>query len=283
MELSDTGRRVFLGEKGPPPAPAAAVRGPTPVFVLLGHGRENLVAPGDRPIIPPNTFLVTVVECSIISPVDRPGKLLEYLHAHPDQANNPIRFKADIERGVGFRIRIYIPGDRYPDLMYNPFSVQTNTNKIYLSGIVPLNRVEDRHVDLMKNGHVMTSAETKQQVIERSFEISVEPTIPFILARDPAMLSRYESSVKSVMELLGPGVYYAPICRAVPLGTDPARIRLVREYSSGIQGTRGAKRSTKGYRTRRDRRKRTSIGGKRVRTRKRMVADSTTRRRRFLY
>jgi hypothetical protein len=262
-------------------APAAAARAAAmaavPMFVMLGHGSEKLVDPEDRPILPADTILVTAVECSISSPLHFPQVLLRYLHEHPEHAADPIRFKSEIERRVRFGIRIYKSGDRYPNLLYNPYAIQKSSKTVYLSGVVPLKRVTTGDVRLMDAGLVYPGAEDDNALIEMSFGISETPSVADVIANKD-ILSEFKS-VTEIIETLGPGVYYFPLCRDVAEGSDPARIELVRSYSTGIQRTRGAKRSTKGYRTRRNRRKSASPGGKKVRTQKRRLAPPTTRRR----
>lgn len=268
MELSDIGRRFFLGEKGPPPAPAARAapaafprvdaKGLT--YILLGHGNEDVVDMRARPRLPKGVTLVTVVDCGLVTPLERPGKMLKYLSENPEKRPYPELYQREISAGVGFPIHVYREGEQYPRLAFDPYAYQQGTMRFYLSGVVPVRSVDKDDIELMQNGSPKTNDAIRD--LTRSFKRSKFPTLDMVLkARVPLI------PIEQIFERLGGGVYYFVACRA-SAGPPKANIPAIQVESARLQEEKlwraGSRRRTAQKRRKVGRRKRRSTRRRRI-------------------
>lgn len=223
------------------PAPATDSN----VYIMLGHGGEDLVDPKERYVIPPGFTLVTLSVCGVSTYTKNVKALMTKFKAlralGADKLRNPKANSADIERRLGFPIRVYNPGDRYPLLRY--WSTAVHGDKYLLSGIVDLDKLTDADITASYTPRQFTGSQAdianahRKNVANRVYEGS-------------PMQEIFNAFPKG-------GVFYFTACRnIVDESAPPEKIQLVREFSDEQQRrTGGTKSRTKRMKKRLTRRR----------------------------
>jgi hypothetical protein len=207
----------------------------TPVYIMLGHGDEELLPPKYRLTVPRGITLVTITECGVLSYDSNIGRLMDVLHdlrtRRPDVIRDPRKHKLYLQRLLGFEIHVYKPGDQFPLLRYS--STSNFSNGYELSGIVDLDTLTDADIGSTYTvtpysgpGNTMTN----DDLID-AYRKSIHPQ-----AHNP--YRRVE--IQEVFDYFREGVFYFTACRDVDereLRDYPGRLQVVRQFSENQQRT----------------------------------------------
>lgn len=225
-------------------------------FLILGHGFEEPEEYDIRQVLPANTYLVTTSECGVsTTSAHDMFPMIEAMLAQPDMFKDPKTHLEHITHLVRKGLRILGPGDPYPFLKTNlVINVNSDTtgylakSGIYKLPLTPTDfsiwpdgvaipddmRDEARYVvpfarkigvyvrganseDLLKNiqtaysGAVFPSKEKVNQVVQ------TDRDYPTGLIRLGILQQQFTKTLPEMFDMLGPGVYYYPICRAIKL------------------------------------------------------------------
>lgn len=216
-----------------------------PIYIMLGHGAENPVDFDKREIFPTGPLgpwstqpfmLVTSTECGSTTTSNQLSHLIEVLKANKELAKDPYTNRDELGRLLGFEIRVYKPGDRYPSLLFAPKSFHRNDSVYDLSGVVNLNALRESDIEFIK--HPESVAEkSEKEIIAKSWEKSLYPKKEDIKSLNDRILEA--TPVEFVFSALGPGIYYFPVCRFFEPKNFPAvNPRLIQHRSTQQQQTR---------------------------------------------
>lgn len=217
------------------------------LFLILGHGHENVIPYESRNTLPAGTYIVTLSECGIITQM---WQLYNTMRAFMDKSNedvlrDPISNKELINdllnkplaggRLGNTQIRIYGPGENYPDIytdLYAFFKSERSTAK---SAASPATAAKsgvytfplDPETFLLQpeqpeNSIARVAGDPKK--LEVIYSGSIFP--PQKMQGD----SQLRFPIKELIEKFGPGVYYYPICRAPIVSPELFDIRAFKEF-----------------------------------------------------
>lgn len=206
------------------------------LFLISGHGYEKIIPYESRKTLPAQTYLVTMSECGIPSKL---WQLYNTMRAFMDKSNetvlrDPISNKEQIDRLINMeagthpansRIRIYGPGEPYPDIytdFYAFFRSQGSAGKsgLYTFPLDPLTFI----LQPEKPEDNVSRIVGDPTVLDPLYRGSIFP--PKEMQGD----SELRFSIDELIKKFGPGVYYYPICRAQFESPQPFDIKEFREY-----------------------------------------------------
>lgn len=213
-----------------------------PVYIMLGHGTEIPVDFHKRNTLPPPPWsptaeftLVTSTECGRTTTSEQLSHLIEVLKANEALARDPYTNREELSRILGFEIRVYKRGDRYPKLFYKPKSFHANDTLYDLSGVVNLKSLTDDDITFIRNPK-STSGKSEMDIIYESWNKSRFPKKGDITSLDDENLRL--TPIETVLGSLGPGIYYFPVCRHFdPAHFPRANPNLIKHLSTQQQQT----------------------------------------------
>jgi ankyrin repeat protein len=182
-------------------------------YIVMGHGYEK---PG-RFVVPPGCTLVLTEECGMLGTI--PFYVMETMSRYDDIWGDPVKHKADIERLLRRRIRIYNAGQKAPRLFTNLLSNHSEKPGIYQpSGIhsLPLNladitfnpdavgdkRYETRDAALTFRGAVFGSVEDKTWYAQEELFRRLPGVHYNMLCRESRISSDYKGEAVSLAYVL---------------------------------------------------------------------------------
>jgi hypothetical protein len=225
-----------------------------PIYLILGHGTEKVIDPNEREKLPEGYTLVTYSEAGNASFMEEVCKTLHLFKnlENRELLANPVENRKALEEELNHSVRIYKQGYGIPELNVSPLTYWDfyNNNIHYyqfnISGIYqfPLaketafdspfyNISTDNQEKLMTNEMIrkilgqcpenivyMNWKDFKGPVIHKLYENALYPPedeLDKMAIFNPSPLAlgnKFKISLKSLMEKLGPGIYYYIICRA---------------------------------------------------------------------
>lgn len=210
----------------------------TPIYLILGHGTEEIIDFDKRPILPPGYTLVTVSECGIVSTKDEVCPIVDAFadSTKEEILSHPQENKKEIQELMGNKgIHVYRSGNKYPKLnihFYLDWHDDTQTT-IMKSGLYkfPINSLlfkisegdtvcKRAFKTLKPYQGTLESFLPIDYAVREQFEGSLIPTVSeaegvFSLTKK---VSSYQKNLtynlESIFERGGPGVYFFVICRS---------------------------------------------------------------------
>jgi len=216
-------------------------------FLILGHGEEEIVEFGERPVLPAGYTLVTIEECGIVTTEENVCPLVEAFSQEVNRAifQDPRANKATIERFMrGKGIHIYNAGNRYPRLSIQFFLdwptpthtkiSKTGTYRFPLDGaafqVGPGGTFQERMFKLIGPYTGYMDDLPADFNAREMFDGSIVPTLERV--EEVYAATRSSSQIKkaltipleTVFETGGPGVYYYVVCRSPRLALSPRQL-----------------------------------------------------------
>jgi len=202
-----------------------------PIYLVSGHGDE-IIDFERRPILPEGYKVVTFCNCNEFVDLEKMYSIFR-LFNQDDPQTQEILMNPEVLQNIpqfrNYNIRIYNPGQRIPNIMTSLITSWTEdkdsdkTAYICKSGIFKypissdkLYNKSDDFVSTLKNGSIPAFGfcSDKDTSIEKAQEGSLLEEIPKVIRSAYMSTSRKASfSSSMIMQGLGPGIYYFPICR----------------------------------------------------------------------
>lgn len=212
------------------------------LFLISGHGHENVIPYESRNTLPAGTHIVTLSKCGIITQM---WQLHNTMRAFMDKSNedvlrDPISNKERINallnmpladgRPGNTQIRIYGPGENYPDIytdLYAFFGSRGSGAKSAAakSGVYTFPLDPETFLlqpEQPENSIARVAGDPKK--LEDLYSGSIFP--PKEMQGD----SQLRFPIKELIEKFGPGVYYYPICRTPIDSPELFDIRKFKEF-----------------------------------------------------
>ncbi len=219
------------------------------IFLVRGHGIEELVDLSERPVIPKGYTLVTFSECGQVTYYKN---LIGFTQLFQNPENKDILANPEIIKLSNLvdydTIHIYREGDKYPKLSTSfvmdwPNSTNTSQYSMAKSGLYkfPLSSEHDfsiRTIDIVKQGFnpaIKDAEEFKsfyKDALYPTSEVLDRVTSSEIYGKLPKFYQlnlRLGKTVDYIFELCGPGVYYWPVCRGLN-----ENVSSLRNYANNI-------------------------------------------------
>jgi len=210
------------------------------VYMINGHGSEHIESFDERFVLPDDKILVAFPVCGRPNYLD---KICNFADVFQDPEKNklllnPLVFKSEIERLGKTPIRIYLPGDKVPNMSTTLF-MNFNLRKtvIMKSGVFKLNKIPqidrtkfkgttDMRLSLgsskcFKYTGIIDDPSYYDSVVHREvFKGNVYK--PGGVMRPYNDLNHRMITIKEIMDEIGPGIYYFTGCRSsfedIPVG-----------------------------------------------------------------
>ena len=203
------------------------------IFLISGHGHENVRSFKSRYVMPDDKSLVIFPVCSRPNFMNIGCKMIDLFmnKAMKGYLRNPIKYRRELNREMGQNIRIFLPGERVPDLGTNLFLNFDKAGGTVLakSGVFRLNSLPE--IDRS----VLSAATTIEQQLGSTLCVRASGVIPGIANYNSAIhkevfkgnvykpagrgnsykaLEGRNFKLKDVMEDVGTGIYYYIGCRS---------------------------------------------------------------------
>jgi hypothetical protein len=203
------------------------------IFLISGHGHENVRSFKSRYIMPDDKALVVFPVCSRPNFMNIGCKFVDIFmnKTMKGYLRNPIKYRRELNREMGQNIRIFLPGERVPDLGTNLFLNfdKAGGSVLAKSGVFRLNNLPE--IDRS----VLPAATTIEQQLGSSLCVRVSGVIPSIPDYTTAIhkevfkgnvykpagrgtsykaLENRNFKLKDVMDEVGSGIYYYIGCRS---------------------------------------------------------------------
>jgi hypothetical protein len=229
------------------------------IFIVMGHGTENVVDFEERTILPEGYVVVTFCECGDYTTLTKTCKLYPYFvdgsHSTRGLLSNPERLK---QAYPDYFMHIYKPGSYIPSIKT---TLKMVWNQFYREPKIP-NR--ELHEGETEEQHKTIKYICKSGV----FKYPLDESVLFDKSKDDMCnysgwcaniiddheVSQYLSKAKEgglniqsgvfgitledIMKKFGPGIYYLPICRTATCGDNEQsqqKIRFTRSLSMSQQ------------------------------------------------
>lgn len=219
----------------------------TPVYLILGHGEESVTEVEERKTVPEGCTVVTVAECGNVSYMEEvcSSTALFSNPANGPMLEEPGRHRAELAAALGKRIHVHRPGGRLPSLTISPFaywrvgfygyqiarsgvfSFPMKPNPIFADPFAFATETDKKR--FLKNKDVKGILETcKGNILYMSKDkltddlypkIYTDVLIPSKSQQRPTgpphtFAEQSKLSLETLLQTLGPGIYYYVICRA---------------------------------------------------------------------
>jgi len=205
---------------------------PSNVYMINGHGSENVEDFKDRFVMPEDKVLIAFPVCGRPNYLDRICEFTDFFQ-DPEYNKillNPLVFKAKIESMLGYPIRIYLPGDKVPNMASNLF-MNFNLKKtvIMKSGVFKLNKIPKINRDRFEETNDMRYSLGSKKCFKYTgvlddpsyYDASVHHEVfkgnvykPAAARESYDKLEHRMIKIKDIMEDVGPGIYYFTGCRS---------------------------------------------------------------------
>ena len=212
---------------------------PKKIYLVLGHGTEELVEFSKRKQIPSGKLIVNFAICGRVNFMKRVCRIAHMLKLpeHAELFSNPIDNKSEIEELLKIPIRIYVQNDFYPQLSTNLFLDFEEKGGVVLmkSGVYRVNKIP------LIDRNILPDVETFSQKLGTNFCVpflglinkphDYTPTVHKELFKgnvfEPALAKgnnfhdyKKERSfaISDITDAVGDGIYYYIGCRALNLG-----------------------------------------------------------------
>jgi hypothetical protein len=199
------------------------------IFVLGGgHGCEDIEF-DSREVLPDRYKLIVISKCSDVvyfgKEIARLMKMLSDMGTRSQNKRMRERFFSiedtfeEFKAAVGLEMSLYLPGDRYPTLMYDPLGQFEDKPISHRSGVFahPLPKDHMAGADSAFHEFPLTGAADEFDAI---YDHSIFPTArgaKAVLSLVDSNIQRYRrlmtTHLKDIMAHLGPGVYFFVACR----------------------------------------------------------------------
>ena len=224
------------------------------IYIVMGHGYEDVVSFEKRTILPEGYTVITFCECGEYTTLSRVCPLYPLFTDHSVETKHklidPEEFKRDYPE---YTMRIYKPGSYIPKIKT---TLKMVWNKFYKEPKVPTKGIsegetEEEHTAVkyicksgvykypVDNEHLFDK--DKDDMCNHSGWCSEVPESDnvkdYILKSKQGSLSMrfspYGYTLDDIMKTFGPGVYYLPICRTATCEDDVMgeKIQLTRQQS----------------------------------------------------
>jgi hypothetical protein len=231
------------------------------IFLISGHGNENVVNFKARWTMPQDKALIVFPVCARANYLD---KICKFAEAFNDTKylklfRNPIKYRKQLVKIIDQPIRIYLPGDSVPYLSTNLFlDFEKDTTVLVKSGVYRIHNIPEM------NRTVLRKANKKAEelgsplcvplsgVIEhtRDYNSTVHKEVFAGNVYKPAkegktfkgLKARY-FTIRQILEDMGPGIYYYIGCRSSDMPVRPEAYLSIYEASEKQQ--EAAKRTKK--------------------------------------
>ena len=213
-----------------------------PIYLISGHGDE-IIDFERRPILPEGYKVVTFCNCNEFVDLAYMYSIFRLFNQDDPQTQEILMNPEVLKRTPQFRdynIRIYNPGQQIPNIMTSLIMSWTEndvkgkegkeddkTSYICKSGIfkypisseVLYDKSDDFVGSLLEKKESLTDKSTfgfcsnKDLSLEKAQEGSLLEEIPKVIRSAYMGLGKPSFSSSMIMQALGPGIYYFPICR----------------------------------------------------------------------
>lgn len=199
------------------------------IYMINGHGNENIVQFDKRSTMPANTVLIVFPTCGKYAWMVDGCKFAAFFN---DPANkrflqDPVRYYDKITKHIGIPMHIYLPGDRAPDLSTNLFLNFEKKNTIILkSGVYRMGKIPqiDRNKFPRLRSENLGSTMCQDLIgsipDKFAYNTSVHNEVykgnvykPAAVKNSYTALEQRRFKVLDVLKNMGPGVYYYTGCR----------------------------------------------------------------------
>lgn len=197
------------------------------VYLINGHGSENIRSFGQRQVLPKDKMLVVFPACGRDSYM---SVVCKFMNIFNDTKNirilsNPVKYKSKIERLLGFGIRIYLSGDRVPFLSTNLFFNFEKADDIVLlkSGVFEMGNVPSINRDRLKSTDWIQACDNYCGKIDgpNKYDTAIHHETfkgnVFSAAGNKSRYSKMVSrtfDVMDIMQKVGSGIYFYTGCRS---------------------------------------------------------------------
>jgi len=242
-----------MSDRGEEVTPSAANSEHTNIYSVYGHGGETIMDFKRRFTIPNDKVLVVFPLCGRFNYLN---KICKFTDIFNDSKNaklfsNPVKYKKNIEDLLGFSIRVYVPGDKCPNMTTNLFldfefdKIVLAKSGVYRIGKMPsINRknlpdATEKRYNLGSDscfkysGIIDKPADYTETIHKEVFKGNV-----YTKANKTRVFSdlKYRQiSIKNIMSEVGPGVYYYQGCRAPSNDIKPTQYAKVLDDSANQQ------------------------------------------------
>lgn len=152
------GEKLFSDDelKSPEADPVDFANSKSNIYLISGHGSENIINFNKRKTMPEDKVLVVFPVCGRKNYMDTACKFMNYFNnvENGKYLANPIKYKEQIESDLNFPIRVYLPGEKVPELSTNLFLDFEKEKGLYLtkSGVFRLGSIPE-----FKNKKIITT------------------------------------------------------------------------------------------------------------------------------
>lgn len=198
------------------------------VYLISGHGSESIQDFKRRVTMPKGKVLVLFPECGRYNYISTSCKFQD-MFSDPSKRKwlrNPIKYRSNIENALDRQIRIYLPGEKVPNLSTNLF-LNVSKDKIVIakSGVfrqfTPIDRDKFKqpppHLNLGSSqclkyaGVISTSLDYTTDVHREVFKGNVYP--PASKGNSYDALENRNFYLTDILKEMGDGIYYYTGCR----------------------------------------------------------------------
>lgn len=228
-----------------------------PVYLISGHGSENVVEFKKRLKMPEDKVLVVFPVCARPNFMDTGCTFMDMFNnpEHAKYLRNPIKYKRHITDYIDRPIRVYLPGDYVPDMHTNLFLNFKKDNKeiIAKSGVYPLHKITkmdlptpDRNNDLGSpyclkfTGQINSPQEYTSKVHREIFKDNVFK--PAKETKSYKGLEHRSFALSDILKDVGPGIYYYIGCRSAAPPKEELYEAVIKQSEEQQEVSKRAKR-----------------------------------------
>lgn len=202
------------------------------IYIINGHGSETLVDFNKRYTMPDDKVLIVFPVCAKFNYMNISCLFMDIFN---DPKNlkwmmDPLRYQSQIEKELGYPIRIFLPGDKVPDMSTTLFlEFELEKTVIAKSGVFQVNNIPSIERKRFKettnakyslgdkscfkySGILDNPNEYNKQVHHEVFKGNVYEKAA--TSEGYSSLKKRSFKVKDILNDVGPGIYFYTGCRA---------------------------------------------------------------------
>lgn len=226
------------------------------VFLIVGHGSENVVDFKRRTKVPDDKVIVVFPVCARPNFMDTGCQFMDMFNdpQYDKILKNPIKYRDRISNVLKRPIRIYLPGEYIPDMSTNLFlDFEKDTTVIAKSGVYRIQKIPQ--IDRTNFAKATTVKEELGSPLCNQFTGVIKQPSEYTskihhevyrgnLYKPASKRESYKSlsyrnfRIMDIMKEVGAGIYYYIGCRSSMTDVDPDKYVRVLEESDIQQGQR---------------------------------------------
>lgn len=225
------GEKLFSDDelKSPESDPIEFANSKSNVYLISGHGSENIINFNKRKTMPKDKVLVVFPVCGRKNYMDIACKFMNYFNdvKNGKYLANPIKYKEQIENDLDFPIRVYLPGEKVPELSTSLFLDFEKEKGLYLtkSGVFRLGSIPEfknkkiittkaKNVGHTCTGNLVGQVKSYEEYTSNIHNDVYRGSVYKVPYSSFDNLKYQNLSINSILDKQGQGIYYYIGCRS---------------------------------------------------------------------